>query len=101
MKTTFDLPPKLVKKLKLRAVHERRKLKDIAAEYLSRGLEEPPQSENSEQFRIVKDEMTGLPVIESMRPQAPVHSLTPDEMAQVLIDQEAQWAMDVGKNAST
>jgi hypothetical protein len=38
MKTTFDLPPDLVREVKLRAVHEGRKLKDVAAELLMRGL---------------------------------------------------------------
>jgi plasmid stability protein len=38
MKTTFDLPPDLVREVKLRAVHEGRKLKDMVAEVLKRGL---------------------------------------------------------------
>jgi hypothetical protein len=38
MKITFDLPPDLVRDVKLQAVHEGRKLKDVAAELLKRGL---------------------------------------------------------------
>ena len=38
MKTTIDLPPDLVKEMKLLAVNEGRKLKDVAAELLKRGL---------------------------------------------------------------
>ena len=38
MKTTFDLPPDLVRELKLRAVHEGRKLKDVDADLLKLGL---------------------------------------------------------------
>ncbi|MCF7674092.1 MAG: hypothetical protein K9M97_02015 [Akkermansiaceae bacterium] len=38
MKTTFDLPPDLIREVKLRAVHEGRKLKDVAAGLLNRGL---------------------------------------------------------------
>ena len=38
MKTTFDLPPDLVREVKLRAVHEGRMLKDVAADLLTRGL---------------------------------------------------------------
>ena len=38
MKTTFDLPADLVRDVKLRAVHEGRKLKDVAEELLKRGL---------------------------------------------------------------
>jgi plasmid stability protein len=38
MKTTLDLPDDLVKQLKLRAVHEGKKLKDAVAETLRAGL---------------------------------------------------------------
>ena len=38
MKATFDLPPDFVRAVKLRAVHEGRKLKDVAADLLKRGL---------------------------------------------------------------
>jgi hypothetical protein len=38
MKTTIDLPPDLVREMKLLAVHQGRKLKDVAAELLTRGL---------------------------------------------------------------
>ena len=38
MKTTIDLPPDLVREMKLLAVNEGRKLKDVAADLLKRGL---------------------------------------------------------------
>jgi hypothetical protein len=38
MKTTIDLPPDLVREMKILAVHEGRKLKDVAADLLKRGL---------------------------------------------------------------
>jgi hypothetical protein len=38
MKTTLDLPADLVKEVKLRAVHEGKKLKDAVAELLRKGL---------------------------------------------------------------
>ena len=38
MKTTIDLPPSLVREMKLVAVHEGRKLKDVAADLLRSGL---------------------------------------------------------------
>ena len=41
MKTTLDLPKDLVRQMKLRAVHEGKKLKDLAAEALRRGLSMP------------------------------------------------------------
>lgn len=38
MKITIDLPPDLVREMKLLAVHKRRKLKDVAADLIERGL---------------------------------------------------------------
>ncbi len=38
MKATFDLPADLIREMKLRAVHEGRKLKDVATDLLKRGL---------------------------------------------------------------
>ncbi|MDA7518948.1 hypothetical protein N9A89_01585 [Akkermansiaceae bacterium] len=38
MKTTLDLPEDLVTEIKLKAVRERRKMKDVAAEALRKGL---------------------------------------------------------------
>ncbi|HEY2801218.1 MAG TPA: hypothetical protein VGI85_11525 [Chthoniobacterales bacterium] len=39
MKTTLDLPDDLIRAVKIRAVHERRRLKDLIAELLRRGLQ--------------------------------------------------------------
>ncbi len=39
MKTTLDLPDELMRKVKIRAVHERKKLKDIIAELLRKGID--------------------------------------------------------------
>jgi len=44
MKTTIDLPEPLVREMKLRAVQEGRKLKDVAAEVFQRGLRAPSRS---------------------------------------------------------
>jgi hypothetical protein len=38
MKTTMELPDDLMKQIKLRAVHEEQKLKDMIAELLRKGL---------------------------------------------------------------
>src|SRR5882724_7863117 len=38
MKTTLELPDELVKEIKLRAVHEGKKLKDVVADLLRKGL---------------------------------------------------------------
>ncbi len=38
MKTTLDLPDELMRKVKIRAVHEQKKLKDTIAELLQKGM---------------------------------------------------------------
>ena len=38
MKTTLELPDELMREVKIRAVHEHKKLKDIVAELLRKGI---------------------------------------------------------------
>ena len=38
MKTTLDLPDELMRKVKIRAVHEHKKLKDTIAELIEKGI---------------------------------------------------------------
>jgi hypothetical protein len=45
MKTTLELPDHLLKRVKIRAVHERKKLKDAIAEFIERGMKQPPPNE--------------------------------------------------------
>jgi hypothetical protein len=48
MKTTLDLPDDLMHEVKLRAVHQQKKLKDTIAELLRRGM----AAENKEQSKL-------------------------------------------------
>jgi hypothetical protein len=38
MKTTLDLPDELMREVKIRAVHEQKKLKDAIAEFIRKGM---------------------------------------------------------------
>jgi hypothetical protein len=38
MKTTLDLPDALMRQVKIRAVHEQKKLKDAIAEFIRKGM---------------------------------------------------------------
>jgi len=38
MKTTLDLPDALMREVKIRAVHERKKLKDAIADFIRKGI---------------------------------------------------------------
>jgi plasmid stability protein len=89
MKTTFDLPEELVNQLKLRAVRERRKLKDLAADLLRRGLAGSPGARTPPQVRIRRDRKTGLPVIQC--PGGVPRGASAEKIAGLLADQEIEW----------
>ena len=91
MKTTIDLPDDLLRRLKMRAVRDGRKLKDVAADMLRQGLSRPSPPKTLPQPRILKDKKTGLPVLEAPDPSVPVRPLTPDQIDQILLDQEVEW----------
>ncbi len=64
MKATFDLPPGLVREMKLRAVHEGRKLKDLAADLLERGLATRQSSAPPEPSKPrIEIQPNGVPVV--------------------------------------
>jgi len=80
MKTTFDLPPDLVRDLKLRAVHEGRKLKDVAADLLRRGLAEPEPAAKSRPAKPkIEIQASGLPVVRCAA-NAPAKRMTADDL---------------------
>jgi hypothetical protein len=102
MKTTVDLPDDLVKELKLRAIHEGKKLKDTVADMLRVGLAAPRGSGGSggsrtKQRAVVRnDRKTGTPVIQCPRAAPRGKELTPDRASQILISREAGSSDDLG-----
>ena len=91
MKTTFDLPPELVRELKLRAVHEGRKLKDVAADLLKRGLAGPETTTKSRPAKPeIEIQASGLPVVRC-KANAPAKRMNTGELLaleQASLDQE-------------
>jgi len=80
MKTTFDLPPDLVREVKLRAVHEGRKLKDVAADLLKRGLAGPEPTVKSRPAKPkIEIQSNGLPVVRCPA-NAPAKRMASDEL---------------------
>jgi hypothetical protein len=76
MKTTLDLPNDLVQEIKLRAVNERRKLKDVAADLLRSALASSPKSSSIPTDAVPKT----LPMIKVRSgPPRSTSSLTPQE----------------------
>lgn len=88
MKTTLDLPDDLVRQIKLRAVHDGRKLKDAMADLLRKGLR-PGASRTSAKPNRVK-----LPLVQCRR-SAP---LTPDQVAVALEEQETKWHREAARH---
>lgn len=92
MKTTLELPDALMKQVKLRAVREGRKLKDMIAELLRKGLAVATAKTARPEAPIIKrDEHTGLPVIQCKRRAPEGQELTPEVVADLLLAQEVEW----------
>jgi plasmid stability protein len=87
VKTTLDLPDDLMREIKVRAAREDRKLKDLVAELLRRGLRD--ESANPDRIR----NRVKLPLIEGGHPAKPGEELTPERVAQILLDQEVDRAL--------
>ncbi len=83
MKTTLDLPADLIREMKLRAAHEGRKLRDVATEIFRRGLSQPSPQGEAPRHRVK------LPLIEC---EKATMELTADQVAEVLLKQEAEWS---------
>jgi plasmid stability protein len=97
MKTTLDLPDDLVKKVKLRALRDGRKLKDAMADLLRKGLTADANSQaGADRPTITTDKKTGLPLIECRRAASPAEELTPERVAEILLAQEVEWFHDAG-----
>lgn len=90
MKVTLDLPPSLVKQVKLRALNDGKKLKDAVADLLQRGMaadgfEDGPSGTGRRRKRV------NLPVIKCKHAATPQDAMTPERVAKILADQEVEW----------
>jgi plasmid stability protein len=86
VKTTFDLPDDLVRTIKIRAVQERRKLKDVVADLLRLGLAVELGEPTAVRERVQ------LPLVQCAHPADPGTEVTPDRAAQILLDEESHRA---------
>ncbi len=93
MKATFDLPPDLLRAVKLRAVNEGRKLKDVAAELLKRGLAAQAQTEKPQPSKPrIEIQADGLPVVRC-NADAPASRMSTDEL--LALEQETLQQEDL------
>jgi hypothetical protein len=98
MKTTLDLPDALVKQVKIRALHEGRKLKDAVADLLRKGLAAARNMKpDIEEPLIIKDKQTGLPLIQCKKAAFPEEELTPERVSDILLVQEMDWLHATGR----
>ena len=97
MKTTLDLPDALMKQVKLRALHDGRKLKDAVADLLRKGLAVAIDERDVEATVITRDKKTGLPLIRCKHGAAPGEELTPERVAEIIIAQEVGWHHGAGR----
>lgn len=85
MKTTLDLPDDLMRAVKVRAAREDRRLKDLVAELLREGLRR--SAERPRTRRKVR-----LPLVHCGHPARAGEEMTPDRVAQILLDEEVDAA---------
>jgi hypothetical protein len=85
MKTTLELPDELVRAVKILAVEEDRKLKDMIAELLRSGL-----AQKRGVLAAVPRKRLKLPLIECAHEAPPGEELTPERLANVLLEEEAE-----------
>ncbi len=84
MKTTLDLPDELVHAAKIRAAKEGRRLKDVVADLLRRGLAEEPKSAGRMQRKV------RLPLVECAHDARREREMTPKRMADALAQEDAK-----------
>ncbi|MEA3212100.1 MAG: hypothetical protein QOE70_5157 [Chthoniobacter sp.] len=94
MKTTLDLPDELIREVKLRAVHQRRTVKDLVAEFIRQGLGLGPlgQTKKRPASSMVTIGERGLPVIQC-NPNAPATRMSVKKL--VALEQETQTEEDL------
>jgi len=88
MKTTLDLPDDVMRAVKIRAVEENRRLKDTIADLLRRGLAGGPSGPASARRRV------RLPLVECAHEARPGEEVTPERVAEALLQEEAAWHRD-------
>lgn len=88
MKTTLELPERLVMKVKLRALRDNRKLKDMVAELLEKGLALGESEEALQEPVIEMNQRTGGPIIRGGHAPRPGDELTNARIAEILFAEE-------------
>jgi hypothetical protein len=83
VKTTLELPEELMRAVKIRAVNDGRKLKDVVADLIRRGLSHEPEAAGGARHEV------HLPLVECAHVARPEEEMTPDRVAEALLQEEA------------
>ena len=89
MKTTLNLPDDLMREVKLRSVEQNRRLTDTISELLRIGLAQEQAGASQHGNRVQ------LPLVRCMHKPKPGEELTPERVAEILIEEEAGWQRDL------
>jgi hypothetical protein len=84
VKTTIDIPDDIMQRVKIRAVEENRRLKDLIPDLLLRRLDTDPLAVPRELHRV------RLPLIEGGHPAPAGEELTAGRIAEILLRQEEE-----------
>jgi plasmid stability protein len=84
VKTTVDLPPELVRAVKVRAATEGRRVKDVMAEALKRGLADQRGP------GLAAPRRAKLPLVRCAHPATPETEMTPERVAMALLQEDAR-----------
>ncbi len=87
MKTTVELPDELIREVKVRAAREGRRIKDVLAEVVSRGLSDPPAR------RPTTGERVRLPLVHCVHPATPDNEMTPERTSDILLGADVSAAL--------
>lgn len=87
MKTTIDIPDDLMREIKIRAVEENRKLKDMVSDLLRQGLAQPLGETPPVRHRAK------LPLFSGGHPAEPGEEMTPERIHEILLKQEVDCAL--------
>jgi plasmid stability protein len=84
VKTTVELPDELMRAVKIRAVNDGRKLKDVMADLIRRGLADNPEPAGGTPRRV------RLPLVQCAHSARPDKEMTPDRVAEILRQEDAR-----------
>ncbi len=97
METTIELPDDLVAEIKRRAVREGREVNDAIADIVRKGIDISANTDRDSLAAVIAtDAKTGLPFVVPQFPADPLRALSPEEAAEILLQQEVMWHDDAG-----